>query len=495
MIAHVSMLSLFSATWLATLWLLLAPAFVAWSIPQLVVLHLAPPLALWGSWLVWRRRLRERAALALAEREATAEAERQAKLDEARARHERELQHLHFACDCRAVAMTDLVLAGHDEPLVPEGPGICCATLAQTTNDPVESSLPIQLKAGIDTALRAIYGDCPAAVKFPIYLLPPPDTLADELIACVRDSRLQWLIEIGLAQGDSFEAGGIVFLPSCDSAVESVIGLFESTPELPGALVLSFDSPWWRSRLADGKADFEQRHEARRKWLGQPGQGVFAVFVTHRDLPERLAAEVPHDTGYDAMTPYWERRNSLAGGGSFLASLTPSECADLRQALPLARIHRAAKLDLSSRQSYNMAFTREIQRSLERAQIQAALVDFPFDPVLEAGTVPEPAPSDPARACTWLVHNAGDVDCAGSRLAALGVALYGRDIDLDPIAAATNVTVRAGDLGVARGMAMLAMAVARAATGGGHCLCAEFSDEVQLSLYFATVPATVEPAA
>lgn len=495
MIAHVSMLTLFSATWLATLWLLLVPVFVAWPVPQLVALHLGPPVVLWGGWLLWRRRLKERATIAAVEREAAAEAERKKKLDEARAQHERELQHLRFACDCRAAAMTHLVLAEVAEPPIPEGRNICCSLLPQAEDDPIDSSFLAQLKPGIDEALRAIYADCPAAARFPIYLLPPPDVVGDEVVACVRESRVQWLTEAGLDQEALVEAEGIVFLPNRENAADSVIGLFESAPELPGALVLGFDSPWWRSQAADGETEFEQQREARRKWRGRPGQGVFALFVTHRQLAEMLEAEAPDETRYDAMTPYWAKADSLAGHRSLLAELTSSERADLRQALPLARIHRAAKLDVPASSGGNMAFAREIQRTIERAQIHAGLIDPPFDPSPEASAALEPEHEDTEAACHWLVHNAGAVDCAGSRLAALGVALYQRDIDLDPIAAATNVTVRVGDLGVARGIGMLAMSIARAANSHGHCLCAEFAGEDRLSLYFACAPESVRSAA
>jgi hypothetical protein len=66
--------------------------------------------------------------------------------------------------------------------------------------------------------------------------------------------------------------------------------------------------------------------------------------------------------------------------------------------------------------------------------------------------------------------------------------MFRRGLDVDPIESATDIALHAGDLGQARGVAMLALTIARVADGPGSALCAEFCEDGRLALYFAMSP-------
>lgn len=477
------------AGWWATLWLLIAPDLSQWRLPQLVALHAGPPLGAWGIWVFWRGRRRERAAIAAAEREAAADKERQIKQEEARQQHAAERQRLRYGCDCLMVALAQVPPTGSSPALVPGGDAICVLTLIAESDSSAESTLLDHLRPGVKEVLGAIYGRCPAATAFPIYVSPPAESIGEEVVTCLREVRASFVADLGSPVRSGPEFDTVLFLPSRDSAADSVIGLFEANPDLPGAVILAFDSPWWRGRMleSDEWDSADAGKAEQRKWQGLPAQGVFALLVTNPQLPEMLAA-LPRSNGqHDALTPYWER-NPAAAGRVFLSVLSESERDALLTYPPLARIHRAVSTQFGQHLPGSMAFARGIEAQIERAQIYAALIDLPFDSSDGSARASEFPPEAASPDCLWLVHNAGGIDRAGNRLAALGVALFRRGLEVDPIAAATNVTVAAGDLGQARSVAMLAMTVAQAASGEGAALCAEFFAGSDLSLFFATAP-------
>lgn len=482
--------------WLAALWFLIAPDFSQWTLPQLAALHVAPPVVSWGTWMLWRRHRNKNAERIEAERAASEESARQAKREAARAQHETEIRHRTLACDCRALALVQLSVKG-DEVVVPEAQGIAFSSVDVVDDDDVDATQAILdfLRPGIEEALAAIYAACPAALSFPVYVAPPADAVGEEVFGCVREIRARIADDFGGPARSPTEMGRILFLPSGTSVPDTLIGLFESDPELPGAVVLAFDSPLWVERL---------RHEAgidsddavlrqQRQWLGQPGQGIVALFLTPTRLTEMLQAAPGFRGQYDAMTPYWEK-TPAAASGTLLAALSEAERESLQQTPVLARIHRAAAVQFDGKPPRSMELTRTIEALIERAQVNARLVELPFESASESsGEVS----SEVVPSCTWLIHNAGGVDCSGTRLAALGVALLNRGMDVDPISEASNLVVRIGDLGAARGVALLAMAIARGADTQGAALCAEFTGDSgttnqtaggSLSVSFTVVP-------
>ena len=494
-------LGLLVAGWVAALWFLIAPDFSRWSVPQLAVAHVGPPLLMWGGWCLWRRRRQQRKAAHAVRKEELAAQTRLAALEVARVEHAAEQRRLQFGCDCRAIAMTQVLTTTlMDGALLPEAETIHVSTisadeLSESSDSNETDDLLSHLYPSVDEALGALYAQCPAAAHFSVYVAPPAEIGGEAVISAVRQIRSRFVADTGASEP-------ILFLPLRDSAAESLIGLFDANPELPGAVVLAFDSPWWRAqRLAEsgsqGNEDESAQNEQQR-WQGAPGQGVFALFVTHPELGGMLANLTRQHNPHDPMTPYWEKMVGAASIPLALANLSDLEHDQLQRQMPMARIHRPALTTFDAAQSEpsgsmsRQGAAQAIEALIERAQIHAAQIDLslelpPGEESSEPGQDDTSSPS-PAARCDWLVHNVGGVDCGGPRLASLGVALLKRGLDLDPIEAATNVTVNVGDLGQARGVGMLALAVGRAVAGEGAALCAEFVGSDRLSLYFAQAP-------
>ncbi len=499
-------LVLLLAAWIAALWLLIAPDFGQWPLLQLAAIHLGPPFLLWGVWMVWRKIRRSKAEQAAAEREKLAEKERQEKAEAARQKHEAELLHLRYGCDCRALAMAQVMSAeDDDEPLVPEGEGISFSTAGKIEDDEdedvgersSEQALLEHLRPAIEEALTSIYLACPAAAVFPIYISPPAELSGKDVIASLRQTRVELAAELGLRFKADSEFNRVLFLPTADSVAGSIIGLFEANPELPAAVILAFDSPAKRAQKLELEDDWEQSavQTKQRQLHGQPGQGVVALFMTREQLPEMLGT-APRNAGqYDALTPYWEKAPAATGSAAYFEPLSEDDREVLQNASVLARIHRATGIQLGAKQLRSMEMARVIEGLLKQARICAALIEPPIEspePSTKGAAATDTDSSKVKAAdCHWLVHNAGGVDHAGLRLSALGVAMFSQAIELDPIAEATNVTIKAGDLGQARGAAMLALTIAHAASGSAAALCAEFTGNAEnagITLSFAVAP-------
>lgn len=470
--------------WAATLWFGIKPDFSQWSQARVLALNAGPPLAVaavWGTWRLIHWASARRATLAAAEKEASGEAQRQAAQAEARRRHAAELQHRQQACDCRGVAMMQVAQPENAEPAF----GLMRKVVGFSSFDGGEEDITIlaHLRTGIVEAMENLYGRVKGAAVFPIYVMPPADAAAAEVFACVQEARAQVLDALGLERRPDADFNRILFLPGANTAADSVLGLFDSTPDLPGAVVLAFDSTWLRkqrnSALNSNPGDEERRHR-----MGQPSQGVFALLLTCPDFESRLDAAKQPVTEVDAMTPYWERDLAPAGRDNLLGALTREEKDSLRLAPILARVHRAAFVRFPAAQQSTMDMARDLQGLLEHAQVNAALVESPFDTADAAAS----GEDFPVPHCAWLVHNAGGVDHSGLRLAALGTALHGRGLPTDPIDAATNVVVQGGDFGQAHGVALLALTLARAAEHEAAALCAEFAGSDSVGMYFATPP-------
>lgn len=484
-------LVLIVAAWCAVLWWLIAPDFAALSLSELGASHVGPPLLAWGGGRFWLYRRQQGKATAAARQERLAEQERQAILENARLAHAAEQQRLHFGCDCRALAFVQLTNAnGKPELQIPEHAAVHFSALGQE-EILLGDSLLDHLLPGIEEALDALYARCPGAAVFPIYVVPPPDVVGEEVVARVRAARSRFVAN----DGESFRFGAampesantVFFLPQRESAADSVIGLFETNAELPGAVVLAFDSPWWREQHALDDSNDDTRNE-RHQQLGISGQGVVAVLVTPPQLADMLVQKPHQDRAHDPMIPYWEKSTMRNTTSAYLSHLTDAGQDSLLRCEPLARIHRAAIASVSTLSAQRLVLAEAIEALIERAQIFSGQVDLVSSANTEdadATTVADPN-SGPASRCDWLVHNAGGYAFAGHRLASLGYALFRRNLDVDPIDAATNVTVGAGDLGQARQIAMLAMTIAQAERCAGSALCAEFGGNDHLSAFFAT---------
>lgn len=213
-----------------------------------------------------------------------AEKERQEKAEAARQKHEAELLHLRYGCDCRALAMAQVMSAeDDDEPLVPEGEGISFSAAGKIEDDQDEETgeqvLLEHLRPAIEEALTSIYLACPAAAVFPIYISPPAELSGKDVIASLRQTRVELALELGLPFKAESEFNRVLFLPTADSVAGSIIGLFEANPELRAAIILAFDSPAKRAQTQELEEDWEQSAvQAKQRQLhGQPGRGVVAL--------------------------------------------------------------------------------------------------------------------------------------------------------------------------------------------------------------------------
>jgi hypothetical protein len=160
--------------------------------------------------------------------------------------------------------------------------------------------------------------------------------------------------------------------------------------------------------------------------------------------------------------------------------------AELAELPVLGRVHRAAIRQPGPARTGVLELKRIFQDAIEQAQINAGLIDPPFvfndTPVKTNEGNAKPA----AETCAAIVHNAGSVEVAGKRLAALGSALYYFEIDLSPVDndAVLNVVNRIGDTGRAAGIGQLALALVYAAQKAAPALCAEFMHDDSIAASF-----------
>lgn len=493
MITHFLVLLLAAVSWVAALWLLIQPDFAKWSNPAVIALHAVPPLVVSMLWFALRRRAQKKAAAEAQEKEASAQAERVAAREAAQKKHAEELRQRRFACDCRAVAIAGLV-ATSDLPLVDaEHPNIDIGQQVRNPDNAVErvgASILDLLTPAITDALSKVYSVSPAALVFPIYVSPPAEISGEEVLARIRAIHADLAETFEPGVNSPIAAPAVLFLPSGDGAANSVISLFEGTPDLPGAVVLAFDSPFSRNAQNDPLDDEATPEQARKEqWSGKPGEGVIALLLTNAELPSMLATIGEMDSGaeHDSMTPFWEKSLQPGGNLALLVSVSAASRGELAALPVLGRIHRAAFRPAAQSRTGVLEMTRLIQAALERAQVNAGVIDppFSFDDVA-ADSPKEEQEVEKKTSCGWIVHNAGGVDVAGKRLAALGSSLYYFGIDLSPVDAdaATNFITRVGDLGKAAGVGQLALGVAQAARQAGPVLCAEYSGEDGIAVSF-----------
>ncbi|MGE5386314.1 MAG: hypothetical protein ACM3SV_10560, partial [Betaproteobacteria bacterium] len=467
-------LPLAALAWVGALWYGFAPNFSSWSWPSLLGVHVLPPLALVGAAWAYLRSRRNRAQSEAAAREQAAAAGAEAARETARLQHEAELARQRFACDCRRLAIAQI---SRDEGVLPEfGLDDVPVILSELPPD-IEREEGIDIlehhRPAIREALESLYAAVAGAARLPIYLVPPAEAVGEALFALIREEHRALAEDLGLSPG---EPPALYFLSTGDSIANCVLDLFANAPELPGAVVLGFDSPWLKAPEDDDDAP----PNPMIKWLGKPGQGTFALLLTNARLPEMVEAlhqALPADAEADAMMPYWERQFGPGGENSLLFSMTLDERESLAAAPLLGRIHRAHGAALGGLKSRDAIAA--LLPPLEKSRISAGLLDSPF--VAADNT---PAPGEAAPECGWLVHNAGGVDCSGNRLATLGMALYQQGLEVDPIHAGSNLVVQTGDLGQARSLGLLAMAVARATANQAAALVAEFTTEEHVALYF-----------
>lgn len=486
------------ALWWAILWFGIGPAFREWSPSALIAIHILPPVTAWLAWWMGHKLIKRRRAQAREASEKQTQAERQATLDAARKRHEQEMQHRRFACDCRLVAISDL--AAHGKLELPEVPNVWAQTVAASAKATAIAGTDIldALEPAITQALRHVYERCGAAAVFPLYILPPAGISSDEVIKSVRAINRQLVEEMALQVKPKTGIPSITFLPLGDSASNSVIAVFENTPDLPGAVVLAFDSPLSQA-VPQASMAFDDTELEREKQNGKPSHGVFALLLTPADLPSMLNAVADrHDDEEedDIFDPFRQKAQQPKGNLALLTMVSASLREELAKLPTMARIHRAAfeRKDSTQSRSRVQELSRTVMRLLEGAQINAGLIELPFtsgEAIDQPADKKEEAEKDDPR-CGWLVHNAGPSEYAIDRLPAIGMAMMYFKIDLNPVDMATNMVTDVGNLGRAAPIGMLALALTQ--TQQVPAMYVEFSEQNGIAVAF-TIPVKTDDAA
>lgn len=460
MLKLLALLGLSTLLWWSALWLLIPVPWQQLSPTVMLLLHLLPPILLTVLVQLWRSR-QARCEQAAAQAQADAEAaEQQSRRDEARARHQAELRSRQQTLPCRWLWVQ--ALPQRDEPAwLAELPDGCAWEML--TADELEAGETLDcLQDAAQAGLQALYEELPGAAALPLLLEVLPQQSGIEQLARIR----QWQQQAW--QSDAPQpASDCRFLPGSGTLADRVQQFLAQEPELPGAVLLALDAP-----RAGWEPDEDSDAATRQQWReqGMPGAAVVLLLFL-RDGLSAPASEAQAAT--DPYQPYWERDPAAASAGW---GRVPAGAQQGLAALPvLACLAQSGQGEL--RQQGTLQLTRQLQPLLDNALVNAALLDFPFSA----------EDADPQRnqadSVAWLVHNGGDVDVGGTRLAAIGSNLTRHQIALHPVDEASNLVREWGDVGAAASALLTALAVTHCARLAAPAVLAQFQpDHAALSL-------------
>jgi len=450
------------ALWVALLWFAIGIDLSKHGNVSLVAMHLLPPLALWASWLGWRAwQTRKQAADTAAEAEA-----KRAALDkhraESRKKFDQDLAERRAGVDFRWLQVRDLSKQENTESLAMTTDEMTVTLLDEEMSEIADETPDAWPGVQLTELFAALLAQCPAALTFPVYLLGPSSrAFADQsrMVCAARESALS---QLETAWPQNIALGAVLGLPRSNASPQELIDLCATQPELPGALVLAFESPL--SNAQHGEEEPNPETKQREQWFGKAGQALVGMLLTAPALPSVLAqlGEIAPDGAHDVMTPFWERTQLAPGMISALAPLP----ADWRQTLAdmpmIAQLRRPAWIEVEEK-ARPTQITQSLRRILEVAGINAALIEPQFDFDGDASEAPKKAPPIQMSDSRWLVHNAGSIDACGSRIGGIGLALSGAGMDLDAVGEGLNVVAQAGDCGRATPYLMLALAAIKTA--------------------------------
>lgn len=491
-IGRLALLVAMLAGWALSLWFLIRPDFDGMSTAWLLVIHGVPPLHLWAAVLGLARFRRQRiAAQAMANDEAR-HREDAAAADASRARHEAEIAHRRYHLSVLAAVLGGWRAPGPGGVLVAAAELVAVLPTPDDTDplDVADHGAAAILGPHLDDVLRETYELCPGAASLPVRVLGPADLRTADLSVLIRTVVGDAMRLAGAEPhvDDQTDPLPVDWLPPGACLAEALFGMFDAHPLLPGVVVVGVDSPYARE-LAAARADEEptSAQAERRRWHGQPAQGVVAVVLANPALGQMLGqvaeSQAVGHAGVDADTglprPYWQATQDLAAHLRPLAALDADVRERLAAMVPLAYVHRPELAECRPRAGRVVHFSAAARRALERGLVNSGLLSLanPALPGEDGATVSPPEEVSPGPpGCDWLVHNAGGIDRAGQRLAALSLAFNSLGIELNPIDEATNFPARIGDLGAARSVAMLAQAVNKAAELAAPACWVEFSE-------------------
>lgn len=464
MLKLLAVLALITLLWWGALWLLIPVDWQQVSPTVMLLTHLLPPLLLTALGYVWRLR-QEKWEQAATQAQAESEAsEQQVRRDEARAQHLAALRERQQMVSCRWLSVQ--AVAQREKPAWLDELPPACRWTARARDEREPGEVLDSVMPWLEESLQALYAELPGAASLPLLLEVLPLVSGIEQVDRIRQCQeAAWLT----TQRDAPQpASDCRFLPGSGTVADRVMQFLAQDPELPGAVVLAADAPLALQNEAE-KPD----EATRAQWLqqGRPGAAVVLLLFLRNGLaaPADSALAAVHDP----YQPYWEREGTPppAGWGR-----VPEHARAVLAALPhLACLAQSSSTELP--QQGTLQLTRQLQPLLDNALVNAALLDYPF-------SAEEADPQrNQADSVAWLVHNGGDVDVGGTRLAAIASNLTRHQIGLLPVDEASNLAREWGDVGAAAPAMLVALAVTHCARLQAPAVITQFHhDHVALAL-------------
>lgn len=462
---------LFTGWWLL-LWLGLPVNFQKMSPTAMLLVHLAPPVILGVVWRVWQKIRDARVVQAEAAGQDAAEAERTAKREAAKQQHYAALAERQIKVQCRGV--WGQALPVKDEPAwLEELPDGTSWTVLEPDEIDTEAPVLEVVQAGVEQILSALYTSAPGAAWLPHYFEADTEQEGREQLEMLKSAQLQAIA------GQDFDAPPQPeprFLPGSGALIGRVQQLFQQDIGLPGLVVYAAAAPLLTRGVLEDEWDEPGPAQLElNRWLGRPGCAAVAMVFLRENLPEPQPVVISEASEESAYTPYWEKQQHY---GDERWGRVPVQWQDTLLQLPvLAELRLAEQAVIAQKQLLPM--TRQIHTLFDNALINAGLRDYPFN------SDEKDESKDKAESIVWLVHNSGDVDVGGTRLAAVSSALQQYSVPLNPIDDASNTVREWGDVGSARSLLQTAIAVIHSARLGAPAILVEFdrgSDTEHLSL-------------
>jgi len=477
MILPLFLLALPFALWWAALWLALPVDWDALTLPNLVVLHVGPPLAAILAWglakrlWVWRaKRRKERAAKA-------EKAEQQQAREAALAAHKQALEARRAHVECRGVWASLASPPNWGEGLPPP-----CVLIEQNADTVRSTKQDEAISNSLQEVLEAALKKNEALAWLPVYVASGNSFQG---AAQTDNVRQVWQQAIKVCQSSGmYQTNTLPSSPDCrrligeGSIMNQVLTLFEQDPYLPALLLFGLDSPLSEMSEDDSHSKHKPSHAVLALLLARPG----LVAETAEPSPPEGEETDPN------LIPHWNRPVVRVNAPSVWGRVPVNHQHGFLEKLPalavLTRSRLAAKAERPG------IFAIHLQQAIEEAFIDAGLRDLPFrekkgkqkeDTAQDAQDVPDTQPDTPiAPEIGWLVHDSH----GPNSLTQIGEALCGCKSDLKPMAQATSVLDEHGNVGTAHGVFMQALALARATQLQKPVLLAETLDEKGITLAF-----------
>ncbi|WP_293932352.1 hypothetical protein [Iodobacter sp.] len=453
---------LFAGWWLL-LWWGLPISFQKMSPTAMLLTHLAPPLILGVVWRIWQKMRESRIVQAQADGQEAAEAERVAQREAARQQHYAALAERQIKVLCRGV--WGQALPAKDEPAwleeLPDGAywkALARDELAEGGEDDVLGSLQL----AVQQVLEDVYAAAPGAAWLPHYFEVNPQSEGREQLAMLKQAQLQAISAQDFATSPEPEPR---FFPGSGALISRVQQLFQQDSGLPGMVIYAADAPLLLRGISEDEWDEPKPDdELVNKWQGMPGYAAVAMVFLRENLPVPEPLPVQEEGENDAYTPYWEKQQHY---GDERWGRVPLQWQDTLAQLPvLAELRLSEQATIVQKQLLPM--TRQIHTLFDNALVNAGLRDYPFS------SEDKDEAKDLAESIAWLVHNSGDVDVGGTRLAAVSSVLQQYAVPLNAIDDASNSVREWGDVGSARSVLQTAIAVIHSARLEAPAVLVEF---------------------